>query len=478
MKTVHIKPVLVAASALCLLGPPHAFSAQAKGPLRVHPKNPRYFTDGSGKAILLTGSHTWNNLVDMGPTDPPPPFDFTACLDWMKRLNHNFIRMWTWELVTWDTTANNPAYRKDKIHTVAPLPWARTGPGKASDGKPKFDLEKFNKKYFDRLRSRAVTAGKHGIYVSIMLFEGWGLQHVANGWKGHPFHKDNNINEINGDLNKDGKGLEIHTLANRDITALQEAYVRRVIDAVNDLDNVLYEISNENHPPSTPWQYHMINYIHDYEKGKPKQHPVGMTFQYRGGKNSTLFEGPADWISPNPEGGYRDNPPAADGRKVILSDTDHLWGIGGNQAWVWKSFLRGHNPIFMDPYEGVVLGKRFDSKFEPVRRSMGYALRLANRMNLAAMVPRNDLASTSYCLGNPGNEYLVYLPDGGTVDVDLSDVAGRLSVEWINPTDGKSTEGGSTRGGVSRSFNAPFPGDAVLCLKTASSPELANLKTR
>ncbi|UCC17485.1 MAG: aldo/keto reductase, partial [Dehalococcoidales bacterium] len=49
------------------------------------------------------------------------------------------------------------------------------------------------------------------------------------------------------------------------------------------------------------------------------------------------------------EGGYRDNPPFADGKKVILSDTDHLWGIGGDVAWAWKTFLRGMNPLFMDP---------------------------------------------------------------------------------------------------------------------------------
>src|SRR5262245_14165752 len=44
----------------------------ANGPLRVHPKNPRYFADGSGKAVYLTGAHTWANLQDIGFTDPPP----------------------------------------------------------------------------------------------------------------------------------------------------------------------------------------------------------------------------------------------------------------------------------------------------------------------------------------------------------------------------------------------------------------------
>jgi len=431
----------------------------------VHPDNPRYFTDGSGKAILLTGSHTWPNLVDIGPGDPPPRFDFDAYMDFLERFGHNFIRLWTWEPVTWNTRPN----RRDAVHTAAPQPWARTGPGKALDGKPKFDLSKFNPQYFKRLRSRVAAAGERGIYVSIMLFEGWAMQFSPGAWEGHAFHPANNVNGINGDVNGDGKGLEVHTLANKAVTERQEAYVREVVDTVNDLDNVLYEISNENHPPSTQWQHHIINYIHKYEKGKPKQHPVGMTFQYRGGSNKTLFESPADWVSPNAVGGYRQNPPTKTHGKVILSDTDHLWGIGGNQAWVWKSFLRGLNPIFMDPYDGVVLGQRFDPKWDPIRRSMGYALRYANRMNLAAMAPRNDLASTKYCLANPGSEYLVYLPSGGRVTVDLSAASGPLSVEWFNPRTGKARKGGGTRGGATRTFSAPFRGEAVLYIAVLKS---------
>jgi len=114
------------------------------GPLRVLKDNPRYFTDDGERAVYLTGSHTWSNLVDIGPSDPPPRFDFDAYLNWMEQLNHNFIRLWTWEPVTWNTKAN----RENKLHTSAPQPWTRTGPGKALDGKPKFDLTNFNPVYF------------------------------------------------------------------------------------------------------------------------------------------------------------------------------------------------------------------------------------------------------------------------------------------------------------------------------------------
>jgi hypothetical protein len=37
----------------------------------------------------------------------------------------------------------------------------------------------------------------------------------------------------------------IETLNIPAVTALQEAYIRKVIDSVNDLDNVLYEVTNE-----------------------------------------------------------------------------------------------------------------------------------------------------------------------------------------------------------------------------------------
>jgi hypothetical protein len=430
------------------------------GPLRVCRDNPRYFAEADGKAVLLVGSHVWYNLVDMGGQDPPKQFDYKAYLDWMTERNHNFMRMWAWEMVKWDTHGNSSSFR-NKITTfyVRPHPWQRTGPGKALDGKPKFDLTKFNPAYFRRLRDRVDAARKRGIYVSVMLFEGWAMQRVEDGWKLHPFHPQNNINGVNGDSNGDGKGLEVHELAVGAVTEIQKAYIRKVVDTVNRFDNILYEISNENHPESTQWQYAMIRHIRQCEKDKPVQHPIGMTFQFKGGANQALFDSPADWVSPNSQGGYRDNPPANDGQKVILTDTDHLWGIGGNRAWVWKSFTRGLNPIFMDPYDGIVLGKKFDPSFEPVRRSMGYALRFAKRLDLNKCKP----LGTGYCLANPGRQYLVYQP-AARQPVKLKLRPREYRFEWFDPDSGKTVTKGKIRGSKKNetTFSNPVDGDAVL----------------
>jgi hypothetical protein len=112
------------------------------------------------------------------------------------------------------------------------LPYLRTGPGLANDGKPRFDLTRFNPGFFERLRRRLIAAAELGIYASIMLFQEY------LHWPSHPFNVANNINGINGDANGDGNGREVHTLTSAAVTTLQCAYIRRVVDVVNDLENV------------------------------------------------------------------------------------------------------------------------------------------------------------------------------------------------------------------------------------------------
>ena len=456
----------------------NAAVGDATGPLRVSSDNPRYFTDGSGKAIYLAGWNIWGDIQDGFGTawnyGWGNPSDYETRLKLMTDNNLNYIRLWIYDT----GLMRNDGWKNEAADDVPlPLPWQRTGPGTALDGKPKFDLTKFDQAYFDRLRSRVRDAGDRGIYTSIMLFLGEAVRrHTTgmfgggsyNGWVGHPFNKANNVNGIDGDPSGDGKGNEVHTLDIPAVTALQEDYIREVIDATNDLDNVIYEIANES--DGTPeWQYHLINFIKSYESGKPKQHPVLMSGNW-GITTSDVFASPADAVSPsghapNP---YGTDPPAADGSKVVVLDTDHigvhLSSIGDSavaRVWVWKAFTRGHNPSFLvlDPHSGL----------DETLRVMGHTRTYAEKMNLAAMTPQNGLASTQYCLANPGKEYLVYLPSGGKVSVDLTAAKGVLAVEWFNPSVGKTTRTGTIPGGARRNFTVPFAGDAVLYLVLAEA---------
>jgi hypothetical protein len=432
----------------------------------VHPHNPRYFDDGSGKAVYLTGSHLGWELQD-DSWGRKHTFDYPRFLDFLVRHNHNLIRMWVVEHTRCEA-GNERA-------VAAPMPYLRTGPGTALDGQPKFDLTRFNPQYFRRLRERVAAAGRRSIYVIVMLFQGFSVHtnQGRNPWFGHPMNRRNNVNDVDGDANADGDGREVHTLANSAVTALQEAYVRKVIDTVGDLDNVLYEIANEAGVYSTDWQYRMIRLVKRYESKRPKQHPVGMTVQIPGGhrNNGVLLDGPADWISPNREGGYGSDPPAADGRKVIISDTDHHGATPypERRVWVWKSLFRGHHPIFLDMYpeqETKQLDRietpEFDPQWEPIRRAMGLARALADRVDLAGLEPHGELASSGYCLADPGRTYLAYLPEGGKVTLDLSGARGRFSVTWRETRTSKSTPASSIEGGARRELTAPTAGDKIL----------------
>jgi hypothetical protein len=437
-----------------------AKATPAAGPLRVHSTNPRYFTDGSGKAIYLTGSHTWRNVQDSANVP-----DFGSHLDFLQKYGHNFTRLWVYR-----GSPGGPA--------LTPTIYARTGPGMALDGGLKYDVSQFNQAFFDQLRARCSAARDRGIYVQVMLDSSETARTEAPGninWPTHPYNAANNINGVDGDPDGDTWGYEIFSLSAAPLTTLNEAYARKVADTLNDLDNVLYEIVNEANHDSRDFQYHMVSYIRNYEAtSKPRQHPVGMT-SYRdpgnepGGANSDLFASPADYIAPGLEP-YRDNPPAANGRKVIILDTDHIGG--GDANWVWKAFTRGMNPLYMDTWD------QSDATRTATRKAIGLALTCARRMDLIAMTPCADLASSGYCLANPGKECLVYLPEGGAVTVDLTAATGRFNVEWIHPIEGAITSAQSVAGGGKRVLKAPFNGAAAAHLWISATTEPARAAER
>jgi hypothetical protein len=85
-------------------------------------------------------------------------------------------------------------------------------------------------------------------------------------------------------------------------------------------------------------------------------------------------------------------------------------------------------------------------------------------MNLARATPQNALASTSYCLAEPGIAYLVFLPTGGECEVDLAVGRGRFAVEWQPAEGGAPRPGEPIAGGGRRTLQSPFSGPAVLFL--------------
>lgn len=439
----------------------------ASGPLEVSKINPRYFSVKNSKGIIyLTGSHVNNNFHDglgfgKNCSKEQEEFNFDEYLAFLEEHKHNFIRLWRWEQF------KGYLAFADVHLCMTPQPWLRSGAGSAKDGKAKFDLSKFNPAYFDRLRGRVIAAGKKGMYVSAMLFEGFSLSMTAtpDNIEGHPFHSLNNINNVHINSIVDYQVLPLKP----EIKELQEAYIRKFVDTLHPLPNVLYEVANESSGTTadsiqmpdgsvfnvpigntTEWQYWVINFVKQYEEqmGYDK-HPIGMTFQYpvadQGKANDPLWNSPADWISPGFDEGtipvnsrWRLDPPVNEGKKVIISDTDHYSPMDCDALWAWKSFLRGHNPILYDL--GIIMGaKPIDptigkpsyNSLEAARYAMGDTLGIANKVNLSEMTPLGELSSTGYVLANPGREYIVLEPNETVDTFTLMLESGDYEVEWF-----------------------------------------------
>jgi hypothetical protein len=461
-----------------------------KEPLR-QSKNPNYFEDTTGTPLILCGSHSWNTLQDWGTNGAVNALDFNAFVGFLKAHGHNLTLLWTIELPRFRGLPTTEAAPPD--FTVSPFPWMRTGPGLATDGGLKFDLTKFNDAYFDRLRARVQTLNREGIYAGVYLFTGEFLLRFRFAADGYPFTGQNNVNDLD-DGYRGGTGASavgsITMTAPNAITERQDAYVIRVIDALNDLPNVLWIISEEAPNNSTWWNSHLISLINQYERAQRYQHPIGYATLDQP-QDSILYNSDADWVVPS----ARLSPMQSCGTgkpscKVNVNDSDHsyfgMWNDSPqkNRNYAWKNFMSGNQVLFMDPYlvhyprqnrntitspiNGI--GRKPDPRWNNFRDNLGYIVSYSRKLNLTEVRPQSSLCSTGNCLAQTpsvGAEYLVYAPDGGPSILDLSAMptSRRLAVEWFDPSAGRTVSRlPIAAGSSSETLTPPFSGDSVLYL--------------
>jgi hypothetical protein len=78
--------------------------------------------------------------------------------------------------------------------------------------------------------------------------------------------------------------------------------------------------------------------------------------------------------------------------------------------------------------------------------------------NQNSLIGNPDNTNQKYCFAKTGEIYLVYLPKGGTTEINLNDADGRFKVRWLNPREGGKLSRGSltrVRGGGSVSIGNP-----------------------
>lgn len=200
----------------------------AAEPFRIHPENPKYFLFRGKPLVLVTATEHYGSVLNR-------PFDFEKYLNDAAAKKMTLTR--TFLMFREQQSSRNPSSpcKPESPDYIAPFP--RTGPGKALDGEPVYDLDQWNPEFFERLHRFLRKASDVGIVVELTLFS----NAYADGvWALNPLRAKNN---------KQGVGNvewpEYTSLKDPALVKRQLAYARKIVQETNQYDNIYYEIANE-----------------------------------------------------------------------------------------------------------------------------------------------------------------------------------------------------------------------------------------
>lgn len=409
------------------------------GAISIHPQNPHYFLSPEGEPLLLTGVYTWDIFSD-------PQFDHKGFFKLLKANSLNFARVWLF----W-------GWEKEDIPFL-PL-YQRTGPGEARDGKSRYDLDKFNPFFFQHLKDVLESAKKEGIYLQLVLFDAWSLKNKAGTWDIHCFHRDNNINGVDGDKDGDGRGTEFCSLKDEKILAYQKRFVDEILKICAPYDNIFFEVANENYY-DPEWERFMGNYIKEKEKNQRVRHLV-MPLDLPNHDGAGIKTWDLSRLKIAFRKSYALNQP-------LIMDTD---GIGSPSDDVirrafWTAFASGGHFDYLDetlsPQRG---GKISSPKRANLYRQLGHIARFAKDLPLPLLEPHDEvvLEGNASVLARLGERYIVYLPFGGEVKIRLGE--GDFLYRWFDPRTGEWSKGKLCKGERARRFKAPSNEDWVLYME-------------
>lgn len=415
------------------------------GVLHIDPRDPRRFTL-NGEPWYLAGYYP--NIAALTADQTDYESYYRTFIDLLAENRINYFRN---------------VFNMGQPYGEAMVVYQRTGPGLAADGRPKLDLTFFNQDYFDYWRKVIEYAGSKGIIVQLVIFDSWHNKRPVV-WTNEDelewgmiydfYNGANNINGINAASRRDWHN------PNHPVFLHQKALIREVVDQLGDLPNIVYEISNENYY-NEDWELQLADYLTEYEAAQgfarhlvmPRDLP---NHDQAGGKGN------------EPETVYREIAANYSLHRPLIADNDGGGSVdpAGRRKKAWITLTAGGHISYF--HGGMYREDVLTS--EDARLGMKY-IGLTRKfledyqVDLAGMQPCEDLVSAAYCLGLPGEAYIIYLEQGGPVQV--SDLPPAFWAVWFNPRDGSShaAEGSSQ-------FTAPDREDWVLYIEAGrNSPE-------
>jgi hypothetical protein len=442
---------------------PHV--AQAQGVPRIHPNDSHRFTRDGGATVWYPNGY-YGAIGSMNKDTLDYNTYYRTLIDSFSTNGINFFRT---------------VFTMGQPYGNARNPYLRTGPGNAADGRLKFDLTRFDQAYFDRWLDIVTYANSKGIVIQICILDAWhnkanivednssqGAYYVW-GMSRDYYHNSNNI-----------QGLSVYTAndwanPSNGVNAYQQALIRKLVDTVGHMPNIVWEIANEAMGRDT-WANGLANVLSNYETSKSFSRHLVMPRDLRVHENI---------VGPDTHCDDYNNPSGVPGiihsafvngfsqySSPLISDNDCNGqtispDLRRQKAW---ALLTAGAHINYFHFRLNTLGGTDGLGSADANNGMRYIgylekFLIANRVNLVGMRPSDGLVTNGrWAYARSGDEYIIYFRAGGSTTV--SNLPSSYTAIWYNPRGNTSQPAAAG----SATFTTPDNNDWVLYIKRGATP--------
>lgn len=413
--------------------------AKRAKPIQLHPDNPHYFLWRGKPTVLITSGEHYGAVLNRA-------FNYKKYFKALESHGFNLTRTFT------GAYCEPPGAFNIQNNTLAPAkgrlicPWARSKtPGYANGGN-KFNLTKWDRAYFKRLRDFVAEASKNGVVVELVLFCPF---YKDDMWKLSPMNAANNVNGI-GKMER----IKVYTLNHPKLLAVQDAMVRKIVKELRDFDNVYYEICNEPYfgGVTLKWQNHIAETIVKAEAKFKAKHLIAQNIANKSKKvvnpnpNVSIFNfhyaKPPKAVTENyglnkvigdDETGFSGSKP----KPYRLEGWDFIIAGGAVYSNLDYSFTVGHE-------DGTAKINAPGSGGPVLHKQLEILKDFINSFDFIRMKPDNSVIkggvpdkATARALVQVGRAYAIYINGGSEAKLIVELPKGTYRAEWVNTKTGK-----------------------------------------
>lgn len=443
-------------------------------------ENP-YYWQYKGEPIWLVGGSWQDNLFNH-------PVGLEEHLDQMVSVGANYVR----NVMSHRNVGNVFAYAKDENGL--------------------FNLDQFNDEYWDRFENFLKLTYDRDIIVQLEIWATWDHyedHQSLGGWSFHPFNPENNTTY---DAETSGLPTEVsyppqnnptrHSFFktvpeldnNRIVLTLQQEFVNKILSYTLEYPHILYTMNNET-GEEVEWGDYWADYVR--EKADEKGLDVQITDMrrnedIRSDDHGYIFNNPNRydfvdisqnnawsglgrahyenilWVRehlsehPRPINNNKNYGAARHGEEESVARMGRILFAGAASA----RFHRPHpyeDPALMEDKSDFGLG--LSPRAQNVIRAIS---KVTKQLDIEQMEPRPNLIHSeqqAYLLAEPGRQYAIYFPFGGTAEIDLETNDGNYQYRWIQFDDPTWSNPNMLSHDSKAEFTAPDSGHWILVLQ-------------